>query len=305
MSKSIYIKNHQQLEHLMQQVGIPTVKELSRLSEVSEWQITRIEYGLILKIPVEILLKLANTLEISLNDFLTRFSSDEAVSLPLPEQMRSDTYALESLEEDYQQLQQLIEQERETSRNEFHRLQQQMEQQKETLKQEFQRSSLQTLESWLLQWPTAALSAQKNPKLPAIKLLPLLKPMAILLKQWGVEAIASVGELVPYDPQYHQLMEGQAEPGERVRVRYVGYRQGDTLLYRAKVSSLEAVAAPKTESVKTVEDTEENKAPTTVLDIPQSSTPTNLDAPDDSSATILDVSEDAAVDEATAKKIIQ
>jgi hypothetical protein len=31
-------------------------------------------------------------------------------------------------------------------------------------------------------------------------------------------------------------MEGHAEVGDRVRVRYTGYWQGEKLLYRAKVS---------------------------------------------------------------------
>jgi molecular chaperone GrpE (heat shock protein) len=57
-----------------------------------------------------------------------------------------------------------------------------------------------------------------------------------LLQEWGVEAIASVGSQIPYDPHLHQLMEGTAQPGETVRVRYIGYRQAKKLLYRAKVS---------------------------------------------------------------------
>ncbi|EDX76427.1 hypothetical protein MC7420_4683 [Coleofasciculus chthonoplastes PCC 7420] len=60
--------------------------------------------------------------------------------------------------------------------------------------------------------------------------------MEQLLQQWGIEAIASVGDELTYDPQWHQLMSGTVQPGELVRVRYVGYRQGDKLLYRAKVS---------------------------------------------------------------------
>ena len=48
----------------------------------------------------------------------------------------------------------------------------------------------------------------------------------------------TVGEVVPYDPQFHQLLEGggNAETGDPVIIRYVGYLQGDKLLYRAKVS---------------------------------------------------------------------
>ncbi len=53
-----------------------------------------------------------------------------------------------------------------------------------------------------------------------------------------MELIAPVGAEIPYNPQQHELLEGTAEPGEPVKVRYTGYRQGDKLLYRAKVSPL-------------------------------------------------------------------
>ena len=94
------------------------------------------------------------------------------------------------------------------------------------------------MESWLLQWPTAAQKARENQHLAAVKLLPLLRPIEQLLQQWGVEAIAPVGAELPYEPQLHQLMEGTAQPGETVKVRYTGYRQADKLLYRAKVSPI-------------------------------------------------------------------
>jgi molecular chaperone GrpE (heat shock protein) len=119
---------------------------------------------------------------------------------------------------------------------EYERLQGQLKQQRESLMQEFQQESLQVLESWLLQWPTAAYAAGQNPQLAAVKLLPLLRPVEQLLQQWGVEAIATVGAEIEYDPQVHQLMEGTAVAGDRVKVRYTGYRHGDRLLFRAKVS---------------------------------------------------------------------
>jgi molecular chaperone GrpE (heat shock protein) len=71
-----------------------------------------------------------------------------------------------------------------------------------------------------------------------VRLLPLVRPVEQLLQQWGVEAIASVGSELAYDPHLHQLMEGTAQPGELVRVRYTGYRIGEKLLYRAKVSPI-------------------------------------------------------------------
>ncbi|HEY9295620.1 MAG TPA: nucleotide exchange factor GrpE, partial [Phormidium sp.] len=104
--------------------------------------------------------------------------------------------------------------------------------------QEFQQQSLQILESWLIQWPRAAYAAQQNPEAPAVKLLPLLRPVEQLLREWGVEAIASVGAELPFDPQQHQLIKGTAQPGDTVKVTHIGYRQGDKLLHRAKVEQI-------------------------------------------------------------------
>jgi molecular chaperone GrpE (heat shock protein) len=122
---------------------------------------------------------------------------------------------------------------------EYERITLSMGQQQEVLKQEFQRSSLQILESLLLQWPTAAHRAREDHQLAAVKILPLVdKPLEILLKTWDVQAIASVGAEIPYNPQFHQLLEGTAQPGEIVKVRYIGYMQYDQLLYRARVSPI-------------------------------------------------------------------
>jgi molecular chaperone GrpE (heat shock protein) len=77
--------------------------------------------------------------------------------------------------------------------------------------------------------------------------------LANLLKQWQVEAIAVVGETVLFDPQWHQLMESEllSEPGTPMIVRYVGYRQGKKLLYRAKVSPIAVTTVPTVEPVTT------------------------------------------------------
>lgn len=241
MTSSSYRKNRQHLEHLMQLVGITSLQQLSRVSGISEWQLIRVEYGLLAKMPVEILLKLSQTLKISVNDLLTQFCSHELLPDTISVTPTVSNQELETLKQEYLHLQSQLHQERVTFQQEFQRLQTQVQQQQQALTQEFQNSSLQQLESWLIQWPTAAAAAQKNPQLPAFKLLPLIKPVATLLKQWGVEAIATVGEQVAYDPQSHQLMEGTAQPGDLVRVRYVGYRQGDKLLYRAKVSPVTVI----------------------------------------------------------------
>jgi len=121
-------------------------------------------------------------------------------------------------------------------KREYERLQRQLEDQRSHLHQEFQQATLQQLESLILQLPTALYAAQLNPQVPASRLTPLLRPLDQLLSAWGIEAIAPVGSEVPYDPQRHQLMEGIANVGDLVNVRYTGYVQGEKLLYRAKVS---------------------------------------------------------------------
>ncbi|HEY9728566.1 MAG TPA: helix-turn-helix transcriptional regulator [Chroococcales cyanobacterium] len=212
MTSSSHQDCTQRLQQLMQPLGFSTYKQLSLSAGVSEKLLRRLRQGQVLQLRGETLLKLAQALQVSVNELLATFSS---VSLPAVSQSEGEEAAL---------------------RQEYQRLQQQLEQQRDTLRQEFQQSSLQLLESWLVQWPTAAYAAQQNQQLPAVRLLPLVRPVEQLLQEWGVDAIASVGSEIPYEPHLHQLMEGTAQAGELVRVRYTGYRQADKLLYRAKVS---------------------------------------------------------------------
>ena len=197
-----------QLQRLMQQAGLGGDRALSEKAGVSELQLSRLRHGLALQTQADILLKISLALDISLNELLATFApSSVELEPPTPTEIQQ----------------------------EYQRLQAKLEIQRASLMQEFQLSSLQILESWMLQWPTAASKAQENQKLPAVKLLPLMRPVEKLLQEWGVEAIAPVGSSIPYNPQQHQLIEGKAMPGEPVKVRYTGYRQGEKLLYRAKV----------------------------------------------------------------------
>ena len=200
----------QRLRSLLKQAHIPSLKALSRAAEVSEWQVQRLSKGQAAKMRVESLHKLAQALRVSTVELVAEFS-ELAIITP------TDS----NLQQEYQ------------------RLHIQLQQQQEILQQEFQNTSLQILESWLIQYPTAAYAAQQN-DVPASRLLPLMRPVEQLIKAWGLEAIAPVGTEIPYDPQIHQLMEGHAEVGDRVKVRYTGYRQGEKLLYRAKVSPVKA-----------------------------------------------------------------
>lgn len=208
----------------MKKAGISSLRDLSDRSGVSEWQLARLQHGLLHRMPIEILVKLSPLLQVPVNDLLIEFFPQQNQIRDLAEQEASRQAEISTLKQEYA------------------RLQQQRVNERQTLEEEFQKSSLEVIESWLLQWPTAVALAQKNPQLSAVKLLAIVKPVLDLLKRWGVEAFCHVGEHIPYDPMYHQLLEGEANPGDMVTVRYVGYVQGSKLLYRAKVSPVKAPA---------------------------------------------------------------
>lgn len=210
--------NKQLLQDLMGQVNITNLDQLSQMAQVSRLQLIRIQQGLILNLPLKAIAKIAQALNISIDSLLQTFTQQSLVRDVQVEERDNSQAALEACRQEYQQLQQ------------------ELQRQQSSLKLEFQQTSLLTMESWLLQWPTAAKAVLQNPQLPASRLLSLVEPLEQLLAQWQVEAIASVGDELPYDPQYHELMKGIAQPGELVKVRYVGYKQRDKLLYKAKVS---------------------------------------------------------------------
>jgi molecular chaperone GrpE (heat shock protein) len=221
MNQYSYETNKQLLHDLMQQVNISSLDELSSIAEVARLQLIRIQRGLILNLSVGAIARIAQALNISIDSLIETFVEQSTANLE--SKPSEDNDALAACQQEYQ------------------KLQQEMLQQQEFLEAEFQKASLETIESWLLQWPTAAAAVRKNPQLPAVRLLSLVEPVEQLLKQWNVETIASVGEQLAYNPQYHQLLKGSAEPGDLVEVRYVGYKQEDKLLYKAKVSPVETI----------------------------------------------------------------
>ena len=218
-----------QLRQLMQLSGVATFKQLSQQAGISKQQILHLRRGRVQAMRVDILTRLSQVLQVAIADLLVTFSEPNgqadlatAIGTTVSVNLTTVGAAAESpthpLEQEYQ------------------RLQRQLAEQQQQLWQEFQQTTLQTLEPWLLQWSAAAYAAQQNPQLSAVKLLPLLRPIEQLLQQWQITAFVTVGGEIPYDPHWHQLMDGMAAPGDRVRVRYAGYCQGDKLLYRAKVS---------------------------------------------------------------------
>ncbi len=199
----------------MQRVGISSFKALASTAGVSQRQIMRLRRGELGQMRVDTILKLAQVLQVPINVLVITFSIFD------PAQPATEAKTIATLKHEYQ------------------KLQNQLEQQKQTLLQEFQHSTLQVLESCLLQLPTFEFKVKDNPEISATKLLPLMRPLQQLLQQWEIEQIAPVGEKLAYNPQLHQLLAGKAQPGDLVTVRYTGYIQGEKLLYRAKVSIVE------------------------------------------------------------------
>ena len=215
------------LRSLMAAAELQSYRALSLQSGVSERQILRLRQGKAEQMRLESLVRLANTLRCPISQFLQEFSSlqlspKSEPGADLDEELNEGKILPAPLES--------------VSRQEYERLQTQFQQQQSDLATEFQRAALYTLETWMTFWPTAVAKVEEDAQFPASRLLPLVRPVEQLLEQWDVEAIATVGTEVAYDPTQHQLMGGTAEPGQAVRVRNVGYRHQGKLLHRAKVS---------------------------------------------------------------------
>ncbi|MFN5137893.1 MAG: nucleotide exchange factor GrpE [Pseudanabaena sp.] len=201
------------LRLLMKQVGISSFQILSERTGISRRAIDTLRKRNAATLRYADLAKLAEVLQIEVTEVIAKFISDSNN----PESPISEIAAL---------------------REEYQRLQQKLELQKFELRSQFERETIQQLESLILQLPSAAYAAQQNPNMLAKNILPLLRPIDALLQKWGITAIGAVGKEVNFDSQKHQLMEGSDEIKEEdvAIVRYVGYMQGEKLLYRARVS---------------------------------------------------------------------
>ncbi len=209
------------LRSLMQRADIPSYRALAAQAQVSRWQVQQLRTGNnIAKMRVAVVTQLADALNISIGELLSKFGLGHTAS-DSPSQ-------LAQLQQEYQRLQQ-----------EYQRLQQEMAQQQEMARSQFQTEALQTLETWLVQWPTITKRAQeKGDTLAAVKILPFVRPVERLMAEWGVEAIAPIDAQVPYDPQIHQLTSGTANPGNLIQVTHSGHRHQSNLLHRSKVKPL-------------------------------------------------------------------
>lgn len=222
MPQDIAVEYTARLRSHMQSAGLESYRALSHKAEVSERQILRLRRGEAEQMRLENLSRLAQALQRPVFQLMQEFTSlplsDSKTTVDAPP-ISASPASLES-----------------ALRQEYERLQTQLQQQKADLTIEFQREALYTLETWMTLWPTVVTKVQEDAEIPASRVVPLIRPIEKLLAQWGVEAIATVGAELPYDPTQHQLMGGAAEPGQLVRVRNVGYYHRGKLLHRAKVS---------------------------------------------------------------------
>ena len=221
MNQDLAQINKKRLQVLIERAGIADLNELSQRSKVARLQLLRIQQGLILNISLGAIAKIARTLNISIDSLFATFIEPDDEPQPetaIAESSQNADSALKACRQEYQ------------------KLEQSMTQLEARLKAEFQQESLAAIESWLLQWPTAATAVRQNPQLPASRLLSLVEPVERLIEQWDVSTIATVGDELIYDPQNHQLIKGTVQPGGLVKVRYVGYKKGNKLLHKAKVS---------------------------------------------------------------------
>jgi len=205
------------LQHYMQQAELTTLSALYKAARVSPSSVKRLRSGQVTQMQLATLLRLSQTLKLPLTDLIAQFSAGDLTEnhtvAPHDTSRAMATGAAALKAGDQPQAITVSDGQ-----------------------QSFQHSSLQVIESWLLQWPTAAHAAQANDHIPAARLIPLLAPVNQLIQSWGVTTIGAVGQEVAYDPRAHQVMSGQAQPGDPVRIRYIGYRHQGKLLHRAKVS---------------------------------------------------------------------
>lgn len=250
--------NDELLQALMEKHGIGNELALAKQADVPLYQIYRLQCGLIHTFPVATAVKLAQCFDLSVEEFLGTFLPIAIHPLKLATPAIAPASELTALNEDIavksDEITELqadrrakvarisqLQTEISDLKAEYQRLQNNIDDQRHQQQQEWQQAALDTLETWLLQWSAAAAAASSNPQFPAKTLVTLAQPVNDLLEQWGVEAIGTVGEMVDYDPQLHQLMTTgeELEPGDPVKVQNVGYKQGDRLLHRVKVIAQE------------------------------------------------------------------
>jgi len=116
------------------------------------------------------------------------------------------------------------------------RLRDELKQQSQQLQSDFQNETFTQLQTLLSNYPTVKKMALAKPDLPAKNLVSLFTSLDNLITSWGYTAIGETWEQVNYNPQLHQADSDDIQEGELVYIRFIGYQNGDKVLYPAKVS---------------------------------------------------------------------
>ena len=116
------------------------------------------------------------------------------------------------------------------------RLREELKQQSQQLQSDFQQETFTQLQTLLSNYPTVKKMALAKPELPAKNLVSLFTSLDNLITSWGYTAIGETWEQVNYNPQLHQADSDDIQEGELVYIRFIGYQDGDKVLYPAKVS---------------------------------------------------------------------
>ena len=116
------------------------------------------------------------------------------------------------------------------------RLREELKQQSQQLQTDFQQETFTQLQPLLSNYPTVKKMALAKPELPAKNLISLFTSLDNLITNWGYTAIGETCEQVNYNPQLHQADSDDIQEGELVYIRFIGYQDGDKVLYPAKIS---------------------------------------------------------------------
>ncbi|MBE9237060.1 molecular chaperone GrpE [Anabaena aphanizomenioides LEGE 00250] len=116
------------------------------------------------------------------------------------------------------------------------RLREELKQQSQQLKTDFQNETFTQLQTLLTNYPTVKKMALTKPDLPAKNIVSLFTSLDNLMDSWGYTVIGETWEQVNYNPQIHQADSNDIQEGDLVYIRFIGYQNGDQVLYPAKVS---------------------------------------------------------------------
>jgi molecular chaperone GrpE (heat shock protein) len=116
------------------------------------------------------------------------------------------------------------------------RLRDELKQQSQQLKTDFQQETFTQLQTLFSNYPTVKKMALAKPELPAKNLISLFTSLDNLITNWGYTAIGETWEQVNYNPQLHQADSDDIQEGELVYIRFIGYQNGDKVVYPAKIS---------------------------------------------------------------------